>query len=145
MAFAMDIMPNRVMRMAQLGCEKPVLESTSIWLCAGCETCSTRCPKGVELSKVMDALRQIAVADGVRTQESGVVKFHKVFLDAIKRDGRVYEVGMLARYKLATGKFFTDMGLGMKMFAKRKLALMPSKIKGADEIRKIFKDLGDKK
>ena len=145
MAFAMDLMPNRVMRMVQVGCAKPTLESSSIWLCAGCETCATRCPKGVELSKVMDALRQIAIADGVRARESDVVKFHKAFLDAIQRHGRVHEVTMLIRLKLATGKLFNDMILGAKMFMKGKLALMPNKVKDVHEVRRIFEELGGKK
>jgi len=141
MTFAMDVMPNRVMRMVQLGCEKLLLDSRSIWLCAGCETCATRCPKGVELSKVMDALRQIATSDGIRPKESEVAKFHKVFLAAIERRGRVHEVEMLARYKLSTGRLFSDLALGAKMFAKGKLGLMPSRIKDTDEVRRIFAEL----
>jgi len=137
MAFAMDLSPNQVMRYAQLG-HRGVLDSKSIWLCAGCETCATRCPRLVGLSKVMDALRQIALAEG-KVSERGVAAFHKVFVDAIGRDGRVHEVGMLARYKMAARDLFTDMGLGMRMFFKGKLKMMPDKIKSAREVREIIR------
>jgi heterodisulfide reductase subunit C len=61
---AMDILPSQAIRMAQLGMEE-VLESETIWICASCLTCSTRCPKGVDLPRLMEALRQIALRQGV--------------------------------------------------------------------------------
>lgn len=61
---AMDILPSQVIRMAQLGMEE-VLESNTIWICASCLTCSTRCPKGVDVPRLMEALRQIALRQGV--------------------------------------------------------------------------------
>ncbi len=63
-AFAMDLLPNQAIRLAQLGQEE-VLRSSAIWLCASCMTCASRCPKGVDLSKVMDSLRLIALRSGV--------------------------------------------------------------------------------
>ena len=59
----MDILPNQVIRLLQLGDEE-VLECRTIWLCASCFTCTTRCPKGVDLSKVMEALRTILLRKG---------------------------------------------------------------------------------
>ena len=61
---AMDLLPSQVIRMAQLGMEE-VLESNTIWICASCLTCATRCPKGVDLPRLMEALRQIALRQGV--------------------------------------------------------------------------------
>jgi heterodisulfide reductase subunit C len=61
---AMDILPSQVIRMAQLGMEE-VLESNTIWICASCLTCVTRCPKGVDLPRLMEALRQIALRQGL--------------------------------------------------------------------------------
>jgi heterodisulfide reductase subunit C len=60
---AMDLLPSQVIRMAQLGMEE-VLESNTIWICASCLTCVTRCPKGVDLPRLMEALRQIALRQG---------------------------------------------------------------------------------
>lgn len=61
---AMDLLPSQVIRMAQLGMED-VLESNTIWICASCLTCATRCPKAVDLPRLMEALRQIALRQGV--------------------------------------------------------------------------------
>jgi heterodisulfide reductase subunit C len=60
----MDILPSQIIRMAQLGMEE-VLDSGTIWICASCLTCATRCPKAVDLPRLMEALRQIALRQGV--------------------------------------------------------------------------------
>ena len=138
-AYAADLMPNQVIRLVQLGQDKEVLESSMIWLCVGCETCATRCPKGVELSKVMDALRETAVSRGVAVAEPAIKTFHETFLRSVERGGRVHEVSMLAEYKLRSLQLFSDLILGARMFVRGKLALMPSIIKGRGEIKKIFK------
>lgn len=138
-AFAMDLTPNRVMRMVQLGCEKPVLKSSTIWLCAGCETCATRCPKGLSVAKTMDACREIAMKQGVKNRQHHIITFHQQFLAEVERHGRVHEMGMLGRYKMLSGQLFNDIPLGIKMFLKGKLSLLPTKIKGASEIKKIFR------
>lgn len=59
-AFSMDILPNQVIRLAQLGIED-VLDCQTIWICAACLTCVSRCPKGIDLPRVMEAMRLIAM------------------------------------------------------------------------------------
>jgi len=54
---AMDVAPNRIMRLVQLGLEGEIANSGTIWLCASCLTCSVRCPRGIDLARVMEALR----------------------------------------------------------------------------------------
>lgn len=61
MSFAMDLLPNQIMRLVQLGMEEDLANSKTIWLCASCLTCTVRCPKGVDISRVMEALRVIAL------------------------------------------------------------------------------------
>ena len=60
----MDILPNQAIRLAQLGAEE-VLDFKAIWLCASCLTCAARCPKGVDLARVMEALRLIRLRKNV--------------------------------------------------------------------------------
>ncbi len=61
---AMDILPNQIIRLAQLGLEEELLNSKTIWLCASCITCTSRCPKGVDIARVMEALRVIILRKG---------------------------------------------------------------------------------
>ena len=62
-AFAMDMLPSQVIRFAQLGLVEQLTESKTIWLCAACQTCYTRCPKGIDLSRIMEALREIVMLE----------------------------------------------------------------------------------
>lgn len=55
----MDILPNQIIRYAQLGLRDELLQSRSIWVCASCMTCNTRCPKGINIAEVLEAVRQI--------------------------------------------------------------------------------------
>jgi len=55
----MDILPNQVVRMAQLGMKDELFNSRSIWSCASCMTCNVRCPKGINIAEVIEAIRQI--------------------------------------------------------------------------------------
>ena len=59
MCFAMDLLPSQIIRLAQLGLEDDIAKANTIWICASCITCSVRCPKGVDLARVMEALRLI--------------------------------------------------------------------------------------
>ena len=55
----MDILPNQIIRFAQLGLKEELLQSKSIWICASCMTCNARCPKGINVAEVIEAIRQI--------------------------------------------------------------------------------------
>ena len=63
----MDIQPNQVMHMIQLG-DDVVLDSKTIWICSACFVCSFRCPKGIDIARVMDSLREIHLRDKNRKQ-----------------------------------------------------------------------------
>jgi heterodisulfide reductase subunit C len=54
----MDILPNQIIRFAQLGLKDELLKSKAIWICASCMTCNARCPKGINIAEVIEALRQ---------------------------------------------------------------------------------------
>jgi len=64
-AFAMDLLPNQIIRLVQLGLEEDITKSKTIWLCASCLTCSVRCPRGLDVAKVMEALRLISLRKNI--------------------------------------------------------------------------------
>ena len=140
---AMDYPPNVVMRLVQLGCEEAVLSSSSIWICVGCNTCCSNCPNAIDIPAVMDALRQTALKKGYSVAEPEILNFHEEVLSSIRRYGRTHKLDIMLRYKLRTRDLFTDMDKGLKMFAKRKLDLAPSRVKAIGRIRKIFEDNGE--
>lgn len=142
-AFAMDYPPHQVIRMVQLGLRDELLRSKSIWLCATCHTCATRCPCKIEITKVMEILRIMA---GQRsTAPPGSAKnveiFYDAFLNTVEKYGRMYEFGAMIQYNLKSKNLFNKAELGLPMFQKGKLKLSPSKIKGESEIARIFSEV----
>lgn len=142
LADEMDIVPNQILRMLQLelpNLDEKVLESYSIWLCLTCETCYSRCPKDVNLPEVMDYLRSESIRQNkVNPKAKDILAFHNSFLDSIKATGRLYEVGLIAGYKMRTMHLMQDVNSVPSLLQKGKLKLMPHLIKNRKEISKIF-------
>jgi heterodisulfide reductase subunit C len=134
----MDYRPAQLIHAIRLGMDDLVLNSNTIWLCASCETCTTRCPQEVDVAKVMDAVKITALRRGIKPAIPQVASFYNAALANIKKCGRMYELGMIIGLKLRTFEFFKDAGLGLKMFKKGKLKMIPS-LTGALTTRKIFR------
>lgn len=137
-AYAMDYPPHQIMRGVQLGMRQVVLSSSTIWLCAACETCSTRCPQEVDPAGVMDALRHIAYAEGIRSPDQDVPLFHGIFLGSVRLFGRIFEAGMIGVYNLWSGHLTKDVAMAPKMLLKGKLSLLPPRAKNGRELRRMF-------
>jgi heterodisulfide reductase subunit C len=118
--------------------KKEVLSSSTIWLCASCETCITRCPNEVDIARMMDVLREMAVREGVAAKEANIKKFHDAFLWSIKLGGRINEPLMMVNYKLKSGDLFSDVGMGIDMFMKGKLSLISPRTKDLGSVKQIF-------
>ena len=137
-AFAMDYTPAQIMHAVRLDLEDLVLGSKTIWLCASCETCTTRCPRDLDIAGVMDAARNLAFRRKRKAAVPSVLAFFKSMRENIGMFGRSFELGMLMVLKLRTFQFFKDMGLGMKLMKKGKIKFFPSFIR-VWETRRIFK------
>ena len=144
--FAMDVMPNQVIRMIQLGMKDEVLRSSTIWVCASCETCTTRCPNDIDIAHVMDTLRQEAIAEKVAPAQKEILAFHRIFMLTIRFLGRLYEPGMLGALKAWTRTLNRgEIKLGWKMFKKGKLKIVPRAVGEGRELRAIFAKAKQKK
>ena len=135
---AMDYHPHAVFRLVQLGLRKEALESSTIWICVSCNTCSIQCPAAIDIPAIMDALRHMAVEEGVKIAQPEIVKFHREVLGSIERYGRTHKLEIMMRYKVRMRQWFQDMDLGLKMLARRKLDLTPSKIDRPEEVSRLF-------
>lgn len=142
-SFQMDYLPNQIIRMVQLGMEDEVLSSRTIWLCASCLTCTTRCPRKIDIAEIMDYLRRLAYKKRlIPKEETEIPLFNKIFLRNIELFGRLFEFGLIGMFNLLSGEFFKDFGLAPKMFFKHKIGVFPHKIKNIKEVREIFKKSG---
>ena len=71
----MDYLPSKIIRLVQLGLDE-VLDSKTIWICTTCFNCEVRCPRGIDVANVMDALRQIVLRS----------KYNRVSLDELTQE-----------------------------------------------------------
>jgi len=148
LTFAMDVPPHQLVRFLHLGLEDEVLRSRTIWVCASCQTCNTRCPNNIDIAHIMDTLRQMSRRKGIEPSLKNVPVFHTAFLSSIRRHGRVHEVEMAAEYTLRSGglkALLKQVGLGMTMFAKGKIKLLPAKLRHKSEVKEIFRKTVEKR
>ncbi|MCP4472589.1 MAG: hypothetical protein GY815_18245 [Gammaproteobacteria bacterium] len=124
MADQFDLSPHQIMRSVQLN-DISVLDSRAIWLCVSCYTCATRCPQKIDVTGVIDALRIEARRRGIKPAVPEIVSFNETFMRSIKIFGRAYELGLMASYNLGLRQPFRDLKLGLRLFAKGKLSLLP--------------------
>lgn len=140
----MDILPMELIRLSAYGQEELLMSCHTIWLCASCQTCTTRCPNDIDIAGVSDLLRERVLEAGRKPTERRVAAFHRSFLRSIRRWGRTYELGMLGAYKFRSGDLFGDLKLGAAMFRRGKLHLLPRGIRGRRAIKAMFKKKGQK-
>ena len=60
----MDILPNQMIRLAQFGAKKELMEAEAPWICVACRTCAVRCPKGISIAAVAEAIRELYIREG---------------------------------------------------------------------------------
>ncbi len=136
----MDVQPNQVLRLIQINDPEALLRCSTIWICASCQTCSVRCPEEIDIAKIMDSLRKLALEAKIPVGEEKVVKFDEIFLDSIRKRGRVHELELVMRYNLALRQPFKDAHLGPVMFSRGKLGLLGHRIKEVGKIKEIFQN-----
>ena len=140
--FAMDIMPHKLIHLLQYGQVNDILHSDTIWVCASCETCTTRCPNGIDIAHVMDTLRQLCKRQGIKPFQYSIPIFHSAFLNSIKRHGRVHETEMALTYSIEDAGWFGFLkltGYGFALFLKGKVKLRPSRVRALSYIKNLFR------
>ncbi|HHV64706.1 MAG TPA: heterodisulfide reductase subunit C [Peptococcaceae bacterium] len=142
-AFAMDLTPRQIIRLLQWGLAEDALKSKTIWLCAGCQTCTVRCPQEVDIAKVMESLRISAKRQGY-IGDKKIDLFHRLFLKSVERNGRVHEMGLIVGANLLGFEPLKDVEFGLPMLSKGKITPLPHRIKNIEEVKKIFANVRKK-
>lgn len=142
----MDALPNQVVRLVQNGQVDQAMAKEAIWLCVSCQTCATRCPKSVNCTGIMDALRQLSVENGVDVPAvRRTVIFQKAFLNNIRRNGRLNELELVGVFKtwgflkdVSVPFLFKDSMLAPKMMQRGKFHLLGEKVRDRSVVDRIF-------
>ena len=58
-----DVPTHKVMQLTRFGLRERVEKAKTAWVCASCHTCAALCPRGIDVTKVMDAIRQVTLRE----------------------------------------------------------------------------------
>ncbi len=137
--FAMDYSPMQVLKMAHLGLRKEVLSSSTIWICASCYTCASRCPRGLNIPAIMSGFKNMAMKSNVPAPIALKPKFHKAFTEIVEKYGRMHEPQLQIKLieKTDVSALMRNASLGLRMLRKGKISLRPSKLSPATHFTEI--------
>jgi heterodisulfide reductase subunit C len=135
----MNHTPRLLFAMIRAGMRDAVLASNTPWMCVSCHFCVVRCPQDVHITDVMYALKGIATKAG-RNPDAKAPEFARVFVHNIHTYGRSFEVGLVARHYLRhqVRRLPGMAPMGMGMFARGRIGLMPKRIRGVEGLRAIL-------
>jgi heterodisulfide reductase subunit C len=146
-AYVMDYYPNQIIHMVRLGMKEKILNSTTIWLCASCETCATRCPNEIDIVRLMDSLRAESRKAGINSSVSKVLKFHEAFVQQIKMKGRIDEAMLMVNYELKAWDFLSIAkikelaGMAIGMVKKGKIKIPSLKRHSTGDINRLYRNV----
>jgi heterodisulfide reductase subunit C len=95
-SFAMDLGPHQVIRLSLLGLEEEVLECNTFWICASCLQCTSRCPKGLDIARIMEALRLVILRKKERLDHLEAAELSEEFLE------RVPQIALISGFRKFT-------------------------------------------
>ena len=133
-----ELSPNRIIRMIQLGLEEDVLTNESVWCCTACGTCNGRCPMGIDIVHILDTVRLLSQQSKYRPGALEVLTFYQAFLNCIRHFGRLNEIGLMGSYNINSGRLLTNMVKAPWFFMKGKISLSPHKIRRIERLERVF-------
>lgn len=139
-SYAMDISPRQLIALFRAGEMETIMRSRTIWICASCYACTTRCPSGVKITDIIYALKRTALENHQKAQLPQVQVLAKLFIDNISSYGRLHEGTLIRKYYIKTGitKLFRFIPLVRKMIRTNRLAPFPKKIKARRSLSRII-------
>jgi len=140
----MDYSPRKIIALVRAGRRYDILTSNTMWICASCYLCTVRCPKDVKITELMHTLERLSTRHGL-SYGRATPAMYRAFIDSIKNNGRVHELGMMTRFyllTLSTGKMnplatIKMLPLALKLLLHGRMSIKPTKIKGSEQLKTI--------
>ena len=150
----MDYSPRKIIALILASRRYDVLTINTMWVCASCYLCTARCPKEVKITELMHSLERLAARHSLRNGEVSTPAMYRAFVNSIKSNGRIFELGMMTQFYLSTlltksyllavltGKAnplatIKMLPLALKLFTHGRMSIKPRKIKGTDQLKTI--------
>ncbi len=138
----MDYGPRGIFALLEAYQDEQALSSETIWVCAACYACAARCPRDIPITGLMAELRQEAIRQGYRPRRD--VVYNRVFLDIVRRYGRMFETELMLRFgPVDPLGLVAQAPVGVKLLQKGRLAFSPCRIEGREELQRLFAHYGE--
>ncbi|MBD2395381.1 4Fe-4S dicluster domain-containing protein [Cyanobacterium aponinum AL20118] len=125
----MDMSPRTLILMIQRGEWEKVLQSNTLWMCSSCYICTSRCPRGVRPSDVIEAVKAIAIEEGIKNDST---KFNQIFVDLVQKRGILFEPELMQRFG-GLQAMIDQAPLGIQLVLRGKMSPFPEKIKNPQQ------------
>jgi len=135
----MDHTPRELIALIRAGQRERVLASNTMWCCVSCYACTSRCPQDIPVTDIMYALKRMSLREGLAKTDAPALA--RTFTGLLDKYGRSFEFGLASRFYLFNRPLaMLKMGpLGLSMFTRGRMALIPTKIRQLDQLQLIIR------
>jgi heterodisulfide reductase subunit C len=140
-SYAMDISPRQLLAMFRAGEMEQIMKSRTIWICASCYACTTRCPSGIKITDIIYALKRTAIEKNMESVAPQVQRLARLFTENLMSYGRLHEGTLIRKYYMKTNmlKFIDLIPLARKMWKTKRLQPFPKRIKEQKSLARIIR------
>jgi heterodisulfide reductase subunit C len=140
-SYAMDISPRQLIALFRAGEMETIMKSRTIWICASCYACTTRCPSGIKITDIIYALKRTAMEKRRKSNAPQVQLLAKLFVSNLMSYGRLHEGTLIRKYYMKTKitKLLGFIPLAWKLYRTKRLALFPKRIKAQASLARMIK------
>lgn len=141
MSVYMDYTPRRIIALTRAGLEADVLKSVTPWLCCSCYECQVRCPRGLNVTDMMYALKCRAIEKGLYPKKFPIPILARQFYRMVAAHGRNSEIRLGLRLLLRTNPFglLAMAPQGLKLLRKGRLPLRQDRVRNVDGLKALLK------
>lgn len=89
-----SLLPRQMMIMLQYGQAEALDLANTPWICASCHTCQVRCPRGIDIPRVMEALRLMKLRQNINHLEPSSLEPERI--------GEIPQIAMVSTFRKMT-------------------------------------------
>jgi len=136
----MDYTPRRLMHLSREGFKEEVLSSYTIWLCTCCYACMVECPKKINITHMMYALKTRAIQEHFYPKRFAIPVLAREFSRMIRGSGRITESRLVMRvfFKTAIWRMIGFSKLGMQLMRTGRMRLRREKVEHRGDIAALL-------
>ncbi|NTW05842.1 MAG: heterodisulfide reductase, partial [Peptococcaceae bacterium] len=136
----MDYTPRKIIAMIRAGMKEEILCSNAIWLCVSCYSCTARCPRGIQITDLMYALKNLSMKYGCSRNKGEAPVFYRLFNRLVEKSGRLNESRLIVESALRTNptQLIGLTRVGIMMMLRRRLPIFHASIENKQELRDML-------